>query len=30
MRTLIKNGTVATASDLFKADVVLEDEKIKV
>ncbi len=28
MRTLIKNGTVATAADLFKADVVIENEKI--
>ncbi len=28
MRTLIKNGTVATASDLYKADVILEGEKI--
>src|SRR4030081_1611558 len=28
MRTLIKNGTVATASDLYRADVVLEKEKI--
>src|SRR5713226_7274873 len=28
MRTLIKNGTVATASDLYKADVLLEKEKV--
>lgn len=28
MRTLIKNGTVATASDLYKADVLIEGEKI--
>src|SRR5687767_10265961 len=28
MKTLIKNGTVATASDLFKADVLIEGEKI--
>src|SRR3989441_12143780 len=28
MRTLIKNGTVATASDLYKADVLIEDERI--
>ncbi len=28
MRTLIKNGTVATASDLYRADVLLEGEKI--
>jgi dihydropyrimidinase len=27
-KTLIKNGTVATASDLFKADVLIEGEKI--
>jgi dihydropyrimidinase len=28
MRTLIKNGTVVTASDTFKADVLVEDGKI--
>jgi dihydropyrimidinase len=28
MRTLIKNGTIITASDTFKASVVIEDEKI--
>jgi dihydropyrimidinase len=28
MRTLIKNGTVATASDIYKADVLIEGEKI--
>ena len=28
MRTLIKGGIVATASDLFKAEVLIEDEKI--
>lgn len=28
MRTLIKNGTVATASDLYKADVLVEGEKV--
>ena len=28
MKTLIKNGTVATASDLFKADVLIEGEKV--
>jgi dihydropyrimidinase len=28
MRTLIKNGTVATASDLYRGDVLIEDEKI--
>jgi dihydropyrimidinase len=28
MRTLIKSGTVATASDVFKADVLIEGEKI--
>src|SRR5215207_5637461 len=28
MRTLIQGGTVVTASDTFKADVVVEDEKI--
>ena len=28
MKTLIKNGTVVTASDTFKADVLIEDEKI--
>ncbi|MBX7112967.1 MAG: dihydropyrimidinase [Myxococcaceae bacterium] len=30
MRTLIKNGTLATASDLFKADVLIEGEQISV
>jgi dihydropyrimidinase len=30
MRTLIKNGTVATASDLYKADVLIEGEKVSV
>ena len=30
MRTLIKNGTVVTASDLYKGDVLVEDEKITV
>ena len=28
MRTLIRNGTVATASDAFKADVLIEGEKV--
>ena len=28
MRTLIKNGTIATAADLYKADVLIEDERI--
>ncbi len=28
MRTLIKNGTLATASDLFKADLLIEGEQI--
>ncbi|HAK46631.1 MAG TPA: dihydropyrimidinase [Spirochaeta sp.] len=28
MKTIIKNGTVVTASDTFKADVLIEDEKI--
>jgi dihydropyrimidinase len=28
MRTLIKNGTVVTASDLYQGDVLVEDEKI--
>ena len=28
MRTLIKGGTVATASDLYKADVLIEDERV--
>src|SRR5258707_12417546 len=28
MRTLIKNGTVATASDLYRADVLIEKEKV--
>ncbi len=28
MKTLIKNGTVATASDLYKADVLIEGEKV--
>jgi dihydropyrimidinase len=30
MRTLIKNGTVVTASDQYKGDVLVEDEKITV
>jgi dihydropyrimidinase len=30
MRTLIKNGTVVTASDQYRGDVLLEDEKIAV
>src|SRR5450759_1337096 len=30
MRTLIKNGTVVTATDLYKGDVLVEDEKIAV
>jgi dihydropyrimidinase len=30
MRTLIKNGTVVTASDQYKGDVLIEDEKITV
>src|SRR5262245_47324397 len=30
MRTLIKNGTVVTAADLYKGDVLVEDEKIAV
>lgn len=28
MKTLIKNGTVVTASDTFKADVLIENEKV--
>lgn len=28
MRTLIKNGTLATASDLFKADLLIEGEQV--
>ncbi|MGQ0505274.1 MAG: dihydropyrimidinase [Myxococcaceae bacterium] len=28
MRTLLKNGTVATASDVFRADVVIENDRI--
>src|SRR5213595_423374 len=28
MRTLIKNGTVVTATDLYNGDVLVEDEKI--
>ncbi|MFN7133622.1 MAG: dihydropyrimidinase [Myxococcales bacterium] len=28
MRTLIRNGTIATASELYKADVLIEDEKV--
>jgi dihydropyrimidinase len=28
MKTLIKNGTIVTASDMFKADVLVEGEKI--
>src|SRR5262245_2945708 len=30
MRVLIKNGTVVTAADLYKGDVLVEDEKIAV
>ena len=30
MRTLIKNGTVVTAVDQYKGDVLVEDEKIAV
>jgi dihydropyrimidinase len=30
MRTLIKNGTVVTATDQYKGDVLIEDEKIAV
>src|SRR5580658_3276946 len=30
MRTLIKNGTVVTASDQYRGDVLIEDEKIAV
>ena len=30
MRTLIKNGTIVTASDMYKGDVLVEDEKISV
>jgi dihydropyrimidinase len=30
MRTLIKNGTVVTAADQYKGDVLIEDEKITV
>jgi dihydropyrimidinase len=30
MRTLIKNGTVVTATDLYKGDVLVEEEKITV
>ena len=29
MKTIIQNGTVITAGDTFKADVVLENGKIK-
>jgi dihydropyrimidinase len=28
MRTLIKSGTVVTASDQYRGDVLIEDEKI--
>jgi dihydropyrimidinase len=28
MRTLIKNGTVVTATDQYKGDILVEDEKI--
>ena len=28
MNTLIKNGTLITASDTFQADILIEDEKI--
>ena len=28
MKTLIKNGTLITASDTFKSDILIEDEKI--
>ncbi|MEW6241384.1 MAG: dihydropyrimidinase, partial [Chloroflexota bacterium] len=28
MNTLIKNGTLVTASETFKADILIEDEKI--
>ena len=28
MRTLIKNGTIVTATDQYKGDVLVEDEKI--
>src|SRR4026209_885379 len=30
MRTLIKNGTIVTAVDQYKGDVLVEDEKITV
>src|ERR1700719_136221 len=30
MRTLIKNGTVVTASDQYRGDVLVEDEKVAV
>src|SRR5213596_1705136 len=30
MKTLIKNGTVVTATDQYKGDVLIEDEKITV
>src|SRR5256885_16796946 len=30
MRTLIMNGTIVTATDLYKGDVLVEDEKITV
>src|SRR5207249_10934286 len=30
MKTLIKNGTVVTATDKYKGDVLIEDEKITV
>jgi len=30
MRVLIQNGTVATASDLYRADVIIEGEKVSV
>ena len=30
MKTLIKNGTVVTATDQYRGDVLVEDEKIAV
>src|SRR5450756_3000458 len=30
MKTLIRNGTVVTATDMYKGDVLVEDEKIAV
>ena len=30
MRTLIKHGTIVTATDLYTGDILVEDEKISV